>query len=76
MAFELALGRHACSPFSSKLLDEVRRRARAALGREGQKELLDIVDYQPFFLYLLAEVARVLGDPDWRALVQLVRELR
>ena len=25
---------------------------------------------QPFFLHLLAEVARTLGDPDWRVLVE------
>ena len=68
LVFELVLGRHACSPFSCTLLDEARRRVRAAVGGEGKEELLTSVSDQPFFLHLLAEVARVLGDPDWRVL--------
>ena len=68
VAYALVLGHYSESPFSPDLLAEGRRRVKAVIGVTGSE--YDVpVHGQPFFLHLLASTARVLGDPDWRILV-------
>ena len=40
------------------------------MGGAGNTSIMDVASGQPFFLNLASEAARVLGDPDWRVLVQ------
>ena len=68
-AFRLALGHHNSSPFDPRKLQELRKKI-AALLRPDEGSLLHCPHRQPFFLSLLAESLRKLGDPDWEILVQ------
>ena len=66
--FQGAVTSRTCPPFSPDLLAEGRRRVKAVIGVNGSE--YDVpVHGQPFYLHLLASTARVLGDPDWRILV-------
>ena len=69
LLLEIAVGRFDVSPFSDQMLQEGRRLVMAAVGMEREAAERDPVPNQPFYLHLLSEVARVLGDPDWRVLV-------
>ena len=76
LAFRLACGRFPECPFPEQLLQEGRRRVIAIIGHGGSgkaQHLEEVPEDQPFFLFLLAEVARILGDPDWRVLAHRTR---
>ena len=65
MAYKLAHGRFKESPFPEEMLAEGRRRLLAIIGKGGEGFEERPAERQPFFLKTLAEVARVLGGPDW-----------
>ena len=69
-AFRLALGHHQCSPFDKDKLQDLRRKIAAVLRPGEEGPLLECPARQPFFLHLLAESLKKLGDPDWEILVQ------
>ena len=69
MAFRLATGHLKASPFSSASMQKLRRSV-VSLIPGGSTDLLRVPERQPFYLYLLAESLRILGDPDWEVLVQ------
>lgn len=67
-SFQLALGHFTESPFTEPALNEARRRI-ASLVTDAETGL-QVPDRQPFFLHLLAQSLRILGDPDWEVLTQ------
>ena len=69
MAFRLATGHLKESPFSGEALQGLRQKIVSAIPG-GSTDLLRVPERQPFYLYLLAESLRILGDPDWEILVQ------
>ena len=72
VALALALGRYTESPFPEAFLREARACATVTLIEQEQdleaSTLLHLEPGQPFFLHLLAAMARQAGDPDWRVL--------
>ena len=62
VCFELVLGRLKASPFPTKTVD----RCRAAIGTflGVTDSALEVPQGQPFHLYLVARVLKVVGDPD------------
>ena len=71
LLFELAVGKHASSPFTEEMRQSGRRVVMAIVGMRVDDETATTpVEGQPFYLHILSEVARVLGDPDWRILVR------
>ena len=67
-AFELALGRMQGSPFSEETLTGLRRTWASLLPRPETTSTPS--EGQPFFLELMSQSLRILGDPDWRILTQ------
>ena len=70
VAYAMACQRYKASPFSEELLRSGRQILRAISGHTGADWMDEPVVGQPFLLHLLSEIARILGDPDWRVLVQ------
>ncbi|CAE7442349.1 unnamed protein product, partial [Symbiodinium necroappetens] len=67
-AFALATGRLIKSPFSEKLINDVRARMAATL--PDPEQALCKPDGQPFMLHMLSQSLKILGDPDYEILDQ------
>ena len=67
-AFALATGRLIKSPFSEKLINDVRARMAATLP-DHEQALCKPVG-QPFMLHMLSQSLKILGDPDYEMLDQ------
>ena len=67
-AFALATGRLIKSPFSEKLINDVR--ARIATTLPDPEQALCKPDGQPFMLHMLSQSLKILGDPDYEILDQ------
>ncbi|CAE7237298.1 unnamed protein product, partial [Symbiodinium microadriaticum] len=68
MSFKLAAGRIESSPFKPESMQRLREEL-ASLTPDPQLSLT-VPERQPFYLHLLAQSLRVLGDPDWAILTQ------
>ena len=66
--FKLALGRHACPPWTLDDMKILREKFAAMLPQPAQA--LEVPDRQPFFLFALAQSLHILVDPDWEILTQ------
>ena len=69
LACRLATGSVKECPFSEELLEQGRSIIRSILKVDKDKYCYAAEPGQPFLLALAAHMARVLGDPDWRMLV-------
>ena len=69
LCLKLACGHCESSPFSVALLRKGRELLAAAVIKSGStfslNELLEVREIQPFYLRLIGEVLRLMGDPDW-----------
>ena len=68
LACRMAHGGSTESPFPPSLIVRGREARLSALGVEVHTNVFAITPRQPILLNLLSLIARVLGDPDWRAL--------
>ena len=68
MSFKLAAGRIESSPFKPESMQRLREEL-ASLTPDPQLSLT-VPERQPFYLHLLAQSLRELGDPDWAILTQ------
>ncbi|CAE7254008.1 unnamed protein product [Symbiodinium microadriaticum] len=68
MSFKLAVGRIESSPFKPESMQRLREEL-ASLTPDPQLSLT-VPERQPFYLHLLAQSLRELGDPDWAILTQ------
>ena len=67
-SFRLATGKLEGPPFSQADMDRLRREVAGTL--DDPAGALEVPSGQPFFLHMLAQSLRVLGDPDWEILTQ------
>ena len=67
MAFKLATGKLAESPFCKEALDRLRKRWAALL--PAPSGALQKAEGQPFLLDLMAQTLKIQGDPDFEILV-------
>ena len=68
-AFKLVLGKFEGSPFTQSSLDSIRREWSKLL--TAPQAAMVRAEGQPFFLDLMAQTLRVLGDPDWEILTSV-----
>ena len=68
-AFKLALGKFEGSPFTQSSLDGIRREWSKLL--TAPQAAMVRAEGQPFFLDLMAQTLKVLGDPDWEILTSV-----
>ena len=67
-SFRLATGKLEEPPFKQDELDQLRREVAGALSDPAGA--LEVPPGQPFYLHLLAQSLKALGDPDWEVLTQ------
>ena len=68
MTFRLAAGRIESSPFRPEAMQRLREELASMTPDPGLA--LSVPERQPFYLHLLAQSLRELGDPDWAILTQ------
>ena len=64
----MATGKLSCPPFPEGALDKLRKELASTVS--DPNEALRVPEGQPFYLNLVAQSLRLLGDPDWSVLTQ------